>query len=708
MSIQASASGLSISNDALEFRFAGADKSFAVTGIVNRIDGETSFGNVGEHKWAPNFWQLVFSQVDATGGVKKAYVSNLNNARRRSVSRESGKLTFNWGGLDLPGEGDVVDVTAVVELPAGKAASQWRIAVKNRSRRWALRETVYPCFTRLVVPGEADVLLPHENLGARLLKNFDCNTKDRRHCWGHYECPSAFPMMTAFMKNGSGIYIAAHDGEQRIKLLRHHGTGVAFHTPVENAGVLGKAADGPRYEVTVEAFKGDWWKAAAIYRKWAMAQRWTQKGPIAGRKDFPKAMAETDFWISFHLLQTVEGFSNAVMRIVKGMEGANLGLRFYRWYSGCERSDMCLNFPDNFPVRPGVKECVELFRRNGVVVMPYTNTHILDAKLELFRYARRDACRKENGDWYDEPYAGGPYGRHSFAVMCPAAKDWHATIDHFSDRVFEETGADAIYYDQVGCSAPRLCFAPEHGHALGGGTWWYEGRRAYLKRAHDKYSPRNIPVTFEGTGEAFMDVCDGHLVVTRITAEDVPFFPAVYSGYAMYFGNRQNVRGQSYDEVFTIMGREFLWGMINGWNWDWPTQDRKIDPRNGEAAKMFAVAHSRARDFLVYGSLQGDFKPSAPVAKRAFDWKMRWRGEYHEKGEMPVLPGTWWLNADKTEKALFLVNMTDGDQSARFAAPAGFGKISKRDFQNASIVRTGGEYTVKVPPRQVAIFVFGK
>jgi hypothetical protein len=52
--------------------------------------------------------------------------------------------------------------------------------------------------------------------------------------------------------------------------------------------------------------------------------------------------------------------------------------------------------------------------------------------------------------------------------------------------------------------------------------------------------------------------------------------------------------------------------------------------------------------------------------------------------------------------------MTDGDQSARFAAPAGFGKIAKRDFQNAAIVRTAGEYKVEVPPRQVAMFVFAK
>lgn len=699
---------VSIGNDFLELRFADADKSFAITGIVNRIAGEVSFGSAGPESRSPNFWSLVFSMPDSTGGVKRAYVSNLNDARSRVVERENGILRFRWKGLDLPGEGGVLDVTAEVQLAAASRSSEWRLSVDNRSRRWALRETAYPCFTRLVAPGESDVLLPHENLGARLLKKFDCNTKSRRHCWGHYENPSAFPMMTAFMKNGSGIYIAAHDAQQRIKHMRHSGAAVAFHTPVENAGVIGKAAEGPCYAVTLEAFVGDWWQAAAIYRRWAMRQPWTSKGPIAGRKDFPKAMAETDFWISFHLLQTVDSFSNAVMRIVKGMEGANLGLRFYRWYAGCERSNMCLNFPENFPVRYGVRECVDLFRRNGVVVMPYTNPHILDAKLELFRYAGRDACKKENGEWYNEPYTGGPYGRHPFAVMCPAAKDWQDTVAHFSDRLFEETGANAIYYDQVGCSPPRLCFAPEHGHSLGGGTWWYEGRRKYLERAHRDYSSRNIPVTFEGSGDGYMDVCDGHLVVTRVTAEDVPFFPAVYSGYAIYFGIRQNVRATAYDQVFTIMGREFLWGLINGWNWDWPTQDRKIDPRNAEAARLFALAHSRARDFLVYGSLEGDFIPLSPVKKRPFEWKMFWRGEYCEKGEIPELAGTWWRSADGNRKALFVVNMTDSEQTARFMAPPGFGRAVQQLEDVSSITRHGGEYAIKVPPRQVGMFVFAK
>ena len=51
---------VSIGNDFLELRFADADKSFAITGIVNRIAGEVSFGSAGPESRSPNFWSLVF------------------------------------------------------------------------------------------------------------------------------------------------------------------------------------------------------------------------------------------------------------------------------------------------------------------------------------------------------------------------------------------------------------------------------------------------------------------------------------------------------------------------------------------------------------------------------------------------------------------------------------------------------------------------
>ena len=706
-------SGQILENDSLRITFGSPDEGYAITAIENKKSDDARF-IYADAATSANFWSLVLSSVNPTGGIDRIVLDNHVRAAVKRIDRNGDETRFVWEGLELPdGEKGTIDVVASITLPPGDAASEWRLSVANRSVKWALRETLYPYLRNIVKAGEADVLLPHENLGARLLRSFDGNTRDRRHCWGYYEAPSAAPMVTAFMKSGAGLYIAAHDADQRIKTLRHDKMCVWFDTPVENAGLVGRAADGPGYAVTIKAFRGDWWEAARMYREWALKQAWAAKGPIAGRTDFPKAMADTDFWISFHLLQTINGFTNAIERIREGMDGANLGLRFYRWYAGCERGDMCLNFPENFPPRHGVKDAVDRFRREGIVVMPYTNPHIYDATLESFPYAVADACRRENGDWYNEPYAGGLYGKHDFAVMCPCAPRWQAIIDHFSDRMFRETGANAIYYDQVGCGPPRLCFATEHGHPAGGGGWWARGRHEYLERAHSKYSPKNIPVTFEGTGESFMDVCDGNLVVTRATAEDVPFFPAVYSGYTIYFGIRQNVRDQKFDAAFSLMAREFAWGVINGWNWDWPTQDKRIDPRCGEAARLFAHAHAAARDFLVFGSLEGDFVPVKPIERRTFDWRMHWRGDYYEHADLPVVFGAWWRDVSDRRKALVAVNLTDDVQTALVAPPEGFAAMPevlsvKGQSASPSCESTAEGITCRMPPRTVGIFVFSR
>ena len=702
--------GVALDSGPLRLEFADVDRGYAPTGIVNRLSGEVRFLSGRMDAKRPDFWRMAFSRMNATGGVEKVALDNRSKAGSHRVDVSDGKLAFRWQGMDLPGENGVVDVIASIELPQGASASTWRISVANRSKVWGLRETDYPCLNNIVEPGEADVLLPHENLGARLLRRFDGNTQDRRHLWGYYEAPSAVPMVTAFMKNGSGLYVAAHDSGQRIKTMRQKDMCLWFNTPVENMGQAGRAADGPGYDVAVAAFRGDWWEAARMYREWALKQKWASKGPIAGRSDFPKAMAETDFWISFHLLKTIESFTNAIERIREGMDGANLGLRFYRWYADCETGDMCLNFPENFPPRPGVKEVVARFRREGIVVMPYTNPHIYDALLESFNYVLPDACRREGGGWYSEPYAGGAYGRHDFAVMCPCAVRWQAVVDHYSDRIFREMDANAIYYDQVGCGPPRLCFASEHGHPAGGGGWWARGRHEYMESAHAKFSPRNIPVTFEGTGESFMDVCDGNLVVTRATAEDVPFFPAVYSGYAIYFGIRQNVRDQKFDAAFSLMAREFTWGVINGWNWDWPTRDKRIDPRCGDAARLFAHAHAAARDFLVYGSLEGDLNPVKPLERRTFDWRMRWRGDYYEHADLPVVQGTWWRDAAGRRKALVAVNLTDERQSAVVVPPEGFvglPTVLPVKGQTVSPSCSQGEDGIicTLPPRSVGLFL---
>jgi hypothetical protein len=345
---------------------------------------------------------------------------------------------------------------------------------------------------------------------------------------------------------------------------------------------------------------------------------------------------------------------------------------------------MCLNFPEYFPVKPKVPELADYFRSCGITVMPYTNGRLWDTKLISLRYAQSDACMKQIGGFYPDPYGGDKaYGRHDFAVMCPFAKNWQDAMSEFTERTFKEAGANAIYYDQIGCAGYRLCFNPNHGHPVGGGSWWADGYRAFLKREHDRYAPMNIALTTEGTAECYMDVCDGQLVVTAATGEDVPFFPAVYSGYAIYFGTRQSAR-KAFDPTFALMAREFTWGVVNGWSDDWYPNRWGTEKRTAEAAVAFARAREANRDLFVYGTLEDELRPVSPLEMRTHVWKGTWTKTAYT-GDVAVVTGTWWK--DRAGKSvLSAVNTTDDPQTVKFRVPHRKDVCVSRTFKPREIV----------------------
>ena len=678
------ASGAVLENDALRITFGNGDEGYAITAIESKFGGGARF--VHADSFAPsNFWAVAFASINAAGGMDRVELDNHVPSAAKRIERQGDETRFIWEGVDLPGERGALDVVASVSLPPGNADSVWRLSVANRSRRWALHDTAYPLLKRVIRPGEADVLMPYENLGARLLKKYNGKSRNRQCQWGEFPYPSYFPPVAAFMVGGSGIYFAAEDPEIRIKRMFVWDLDAWFETPVENAGVVGKAAEGPRYPVVISAFKGDWWQAAKRYRKWALKQKWAAKGTIATRTDFPKSMSEPSLWLSWYM-ETPQGMTNWFARIRRDMPDVTLGLRWYKWHSG----GMCLDFPEYFPVKPAVPELAAYFRSCGATVMPYTNGRLWDTKLVSFRYARKDACMRENGGFYPDPYGGDKaYGRHDFAVMCPYASDWQDAIDEFTDRTISEAGANAIYYDQIGCAGYRLCYNSAHGHPVGGGSWWADGYRKMLNREHDKCAPRNIALTTEGTAECYMDVCDGQLVVTTASGEDVPFFPAVYSGYAIYFGTRQSAR-KAFDPTFAMMAREFTWGVVNGWSDDWYPNRWGTEKRTAEAAYAFAKARERNRDVFVYGTLEDELRPLEPLEKRLFVWEQTWN-KRSSTGEVAVVTGAWWTDRNG-RKTLAAVNITDERQRVSFEVPKREGEKPRR--------RTG---TIDLSPREIVV-----
>ena len=86
--------------------------------------------------------------------------------------------------------------------------------------------------------------------------------------------------------------------------------------------MVGRAADGPGFAVTVAAFAGDWWQAAKLYRTWALRQKWAAKGPIARRTDFPRAMSDIDVW-DIVIADKAAVVSNEIVRLKKAFPASS-------------------------------------------------------------------------------------------------------------------------------------------------------------------------------------------------------------------------------------------------------------------------------------------------------------------------------------------------------------------------------------------------
>ena len=660
--LASSAGGVSIENEALKLDFAAAEQGFAIRSVRNKLVG-TSFVNPRMAP-EPDFWRLVFTAANATGGVEALTLDNRCVCSERTVAHEEDTLRFSWKGCVLTPAEERVDVEASVKLPDGCAASRWEISVRCSSAKWALHDTVYPCFRRVAQPGAADVLLPHVGLGARLLKNFSGESRNLVCAWGEYPYPSYFPMMTAFMKEGGGVFIQADDPEARIKTLWVNDLDVEFRTPVENAGVVGKAAEGPRYAVTLAAFRGDWWQAARLYRNWALRQKWARKGPIASRDDFPRSMREPSFWYCRYLFGDTGRFLRFFERIHAEVPKLNMGIRWYKWHSG----DMDTNFPEFLPALDGVGETGKALCDMGYTTMPYINARLWDTKLMSYAYAAKDLTRREDGLPHTEQWRGKPYGKHDFGIMCPFAHDWQDLLQRLAEESLAQTKCNALYYDQVGCAAPKLCHNVRHGHPIGGGRWWADGYRQILQRAHDAFAPRGIAITTEGTAECYMDVCDGFLATSVPTPEDVPFYLAVYSGHTIYFSGRFSPK-VPFERAFPLMAREFVWGFANGWSEDW-RGSKGIEERTIDAAVRLALERQRLSDFLVLGTLEGplvaeEYGPSVPYTA----WHALHSRQHEVEGHMPAVIGSWWRTADRSRRALIAVNVSDKPQTVRFRAP---------------------------------------
>ena len=233
----------------IRLAFDSVERGFNCIGIENRINPDPA-AFVGSEPGRAGFWSLTFWKDGSP--TNSLTIDNLAPCEK-SVERLEDGLAFNWRGLSLDDERGRVDVTATVRLTKDETAAEWRLAVKNRSARWGLAETVYPLLRNVVRPREADVLVPKGNLGGRLVKSYQAGGTPSRY-------PSSMGaqvQMCAFMLGGTGLQVTALDGKGQEKVFDMSGLDFALRYRCPDEGFPG-AASAPDFAVETAAFSGDW------------------------------------------------------------------------------------------------------------------------------------------------------------------------------------------------------------------------------------------------------------------------------------------------------------------------------------------------------------------------------------------------------------------------------------------------------------------
>ena len=374
------------------------------------------------------------------------------------------------------------------------------------------------------------------------------------------------------------------------------------------------------------------------YRPFALSCRWGAT-PLTDRH-IVEWVKNADVWIRPKNVfpEVVDALRKSLAFFDKG-----LGVHWYHWH----HHEYDTMYPEYFPPKPGFEALVAEVQQAGAHVTPYINGRLWDPANDSYksRGGSLASCRKMDGSLYTELY---PTSRVINTVTCPGSDLWQQVLKETTATLVDEVGTHGVYIDQVGAAASEPCYATNHNHAPGAGSWWPEQyRKLLLELRSDVFGPQRA-ITTEENAECYLDLFDMFLIVNTPHSPQVrmlPVFPLIYSDRVVYSGLNYYHQSLEDGHFLYINGRSLLWGAQLGW----------IQPE-----WLFREECAVEREFL--RSL-GRFR----AANHDIFYGGRFLGELELKGKIPnftifdgesypVVMGASWLTVSG-ERADVLVNM---------------------------------------------------
>ena len=565
-------------------------------------------------------WEIFFlhSSGDGRFDHEGAYSFSFSKSKLSSLEM----CWENFGGM----ENENFRVVVRVSLDASGPLSRWSIHVGGLERGIP-EEVNFPVVKGILAPEGTSLAVP--TWTGQLIKDPGkvlSGRSDRTMKW-MYPGYLSMQVSALYDSTGSGFYVAADDTLSCAKefvfssgspgAVNFH---IAHHLPLDEVS----NSYSQSYRTIIGSFQGDWFTAAERYRDWAEKQWWCRDSRLKNGLT-PKWLESTALWVwnrkeSDKVLQPANELKEALKLPVNV---------FWHWWHGCSYDD---NFPEYFPPREGARafrNAVAEARQADIRSVVYMNSIQWGNSARDFGSdeVRRNTVKDRSGLPHSHVY--NLFTGTALTMMCMGTDFWRNTYAALCDSAIGHYGVSGIYMDQACLS--RMCYDPGHGHARGGGNYWFENYSKLTRQIrHGISASGEIMLAGEGTGENWLPHLDAMLAlqVSRERyagvdgIETIPFFQAVYHPYGITYGNYSSLLYPPYDDLWPeeyapvkeheLLGREFskqfLMEQARSFAWgQQPTianyQSLLLSDRPDEMKFLFDLVRLRMQSlkYLLYG-----------------------------------------------------------------------------------------------------------
>ncbi len=606
-------------------------------------------------------------------GAKTATIELLSNSLKSakySVERQPGKLLMRWNGIDVKDEKAVLDVWVEVKLTPNDKFARFRVGFNNRSKNYTVFYQYGP-FVEGIFPKdnktEKDFLASPVYLG-RLINNPVKNgilgkaERFQPNRSGHSM------QFDAYYHNGNGLYMGCFDGEQNIKryYMKSSSGGLSWamvNVP-NNMKVVPQQWQTP-YDIVLRCFKGDWYDAAQIYRKWALKQSWTAEKALIVRASTPQWFKNIDEWFNWGV---PNGYKLLYLpKVIDIMQGLNPGVIAYYWGKGGYFHKMN---PERFPLRQADLDYLKQAKKHNFKTMGYIQAICWDMDTASFK---KFGIERTVRDFYGRPVVWDFSAAKKDPNVCGIAfpgKKWTELLGDTIEKMASVAKFNAAYLDSNNHAGTYLNSNPRFGSDSGGGNTYIKANQQMMRTI--KKRVRKIDPGFCLTAESFwegnMAELDAYMTCNttyqylskNVTA--IPLAQAVYHDYAIFYSawlGKYGLAEPGATGYLAQNGQAFVWGIKPGWNQ--PTFLVKYKNHEiglSSSAKRYR-AYSASRKFLLYGTMLR--QPKAVSIKKI---PVNWHRSYSKRLwriELPVVMHSAWRAPNGTLGLVFY-NMTNQPQ----------------------------------------------